>query len=147
MATPLLPPPTQLVQAIVCRNGVPDLPPGASYDSRQICPDQTMLPSLWLTQKLAPEKLISRWLTILPDGDRPGRIELVVDAQRWNQLGYLERYALIEQFGRTAAQAGYDLRLFNRFSQALGSYRCRPPEPGQDQPRCRLRLEGSARVP
>jgi len=147
MVMPLLPPPTQLVQAVVCRDGVPLLPPGASFDNRRICPDQTMVPSLWLDQSLAPEKLISRWLTILPDGDRPGQIELVVDAQRWNQLSYLERYAVIEQFGRTAARAGYELRLFNRFSQALGSYRCLPPTAVQEPPRCRLRLEGSTRVP
>jgi hypothetical protein len=83
------------------------------------------MPSLWWTQDQLPNKLVTNWLAY----PQKKRIDVVVNAQFWNNLEYLERYQLINRYGLVARRYGYNVRIFNlKFSetQPIVAYTCAP---------------------
>ncbi len=60
------------------------------------------LPSLWWTNEQFPAKLVTNWIA-----DRTEKqIYLLINAQYWNVLDYIDRYRLVDQFVRVAQGYG-----------------------------------------
>lgn len=85
---------------------------------------QTQLtdPSLWWGADRFGEKLLETWLAY----PQQKRIDLVVNAQFWGLLDYLERYEFINHMGAIARSSHYNLRVFDRQQPdlVLGAYTC-----------------------
>jgi hypothetical protein len=118
------------------------------------------VPSLWWTRDQFAarvsfgHKLIQRWLACrLPSPNLPaqdcqspvnfaGRVDMVVNAQLWSLLDYLERYEFVNQFGMAASACGYNLYIFSnevlRQPTLLADYVCQF-QPEQQQRSCQLR--------
>ena len=90
---------------------------------------QLTVPSLWwLRDQLADQEtygnnLLENWLAY-PSSGRPGRVDLVVNRQLWSLLDYLDRYAFIHRFGKTARDYGYNVRVFDGQATFLGASTC-----------------------
>ncbi|MFE4107751.1 hypothetical protein [Almyronema epifaneia] len=74
-------------------------------------------PSLWWQQEqtstsLGAPQLLNTWVAFRGSPQQPRRIDLVVNAQIWEALSYLEHYVLVNQFGTSAKSFGYNLRVF-----------------------------------
>jgi hypothetical protein len=91
-------------------------------------------PSLWWTQEQFGEGIIQNWFAFPSTEGRLGRVDLLVNQDVWNDTDYLNRYVLINQFGTTAQQFGYNTRVFNPNGELLGAYIC------QDKVDCRIFL-------
>jgi hypothetical protein len=78
------------------------------------------LPSLWWTRDQTRSKVVSNWIA-----DRTQKqIYLLINAQYWNILDYIDRYALIDKFGRVSRDYGYNLRLCTERKIVLAEYQC-----------------------
>jgi hypothetical protein len=108
------------------------------------CQQGLTLPSLWWTQEQFaaqgqnyPEytKLVQNWLTYLPQGNQPGRVDFVLELQRWSTMDYFKRYEFLTVFGGAAQRFGYNLRAFSFRGEFLGAYTC-------SNQRCTVDLEG-----
>ncbi|WP_353258667.1 hypothetical protein [Prochlorothrix hollandica] len=114
-----------------------------------ICQNGLTPPSLWWMQEQFEaqssqyKKLVSTWLTYLPQDDRQGRVDLVVNLQRWSIMDYFNRYEFIQAFGGEASRAGYNTRVFNLRGEFLGAYTCAKQELVSSDPGI---LEGDAGV-
>ncbi len=90
---------------------------------------QLTVPSLWwLRDQLADQEtygnnLLENWLAY-PNNGRPGRVDLVVNRQLWSLLDYLDRYAFIHRFGKTARDYGYNVRVFDGQATLVGASTC-----------------------
>jgi hypothetical protein len=88
------------------------------------------IPSLWWTedqhasQDPSEAKLVENWLAYPLTTDEPGRVDVVVNRQLWSLLDYLERYEFINEFGNSARDFGYNLRVFDNRAKLLGAYTC-----------------------
>ena len=88
------------------------------------------VPSLWWRQEQTDSdaaygsKLIVNWLAYPNNGNRPGRVDLVVNRQFWSLLDYLDRYAFIHAFGKAARDYGYNVRVFDGRATLLGASTC-----------------------
>ena len=88
------------------------------------------LPSLWWLQEQTANdaaygsKLLANWLAYPSNGNRPGRVDLVVNRQFWSLLDYLDRYAFIHLFGEAARDYGYNVRIFDGQATLLGASTC-----------------------
>ena len=88
------------------------------------------VPSLWwLKAQTASDeaygsKLLVNWLAYPSNGNRPGRVDLVVNRQFWSLLDYLDRYAFIHLFGEAARDYGYNVRVFDGQATLLGASTC-----------------------
>ena len=88
------------------------------------------IPSLWWRQEQTASddaygsKLIVNWLAYPSNGDRPGRVDLVVNRQFWSLLDYLDRYAFIHAFSKAARDYGYNVRVFDGQATFLGASTC-----------------------
>ena len=78
-------------------------------------------PSLWWSRDIITAALrslrsapqwIEAWIAYLGSEAQPRRVDVVVNPQIWNQLNYLERYAVLNQFGYVAKSYGYSTRFF-----------------------------------
>lgn len=103
--------------------------PNAALDPKIGTPDQinpTGLtpPSLWWKYEQFGEDLLRYWLSYPAEGETPGRVDLVVDQQIWSSYNYVQRYAFVNQFGTTAKDFGYNLRVFNPQGVLLGAQIC-----------------------
>ena len=103
--------------------------PNAQLDPSIITPDrvsQTGLtpPSLWWTRQQFGGNLLSYWLAYPSQDTTPGRVDLIVDQQVWGSYNYLQRYAFMNQFGTTAKEFRYNLRVFNLQGELLGAQIC-----------------------
>jgi hypothetical protein len=81
------------------------------------------MPSLWWTQEQLPKKLVLNWL-VYPEEKR---IDLIVNPQFWNNLEYIDRYQLINNYGSVARRYDYNVRIFNlKFSEVkpIVAYTC-----------------------
>jgi hypothetical protein len=126
---------------IVCPNGWPDFPPETVISHQTICPFGLMLPSLWLEASWAPPQVLLGWLTTIRSSTAAGWVDLVVDADNWAQLGYLDRFQFLSRFGRTATQEQYNVRLFTIEGEPLGSFICRfDSEPARPRD-CQVELD------
>ncbi|MEM8543048.1 MAG: hypothetical protein AAGF66_03525 [Cyanobacteria bacterium P01_H01_bin.119] len=56
--------------------------------------------------------VIETWLAYRDADQTPIRVDLVLNNRVWNQLSYIERYALVEEFGLSTQAYGYNLRVF-----------------------------------
>jgi hypothetical protein len=134
-----------------CFRNFADLAPGTVLTSQTICPASLTLPSLWWTKEQfeakSPNynKLVSDWLTYLPVPRQPGRVDLIVDAQRWSLMDYFSRYQFVNTFGSSAYGFGYNTRVFNLRGEILGAYTCNfavSVQQGQ-APYCQIQLESA----
>lgn len=89
-------------------------------------PSQTGLtvPSLWWAKEQFGGKLLYSWIAYAKENDTPSHIDLLVNQEAWNLLNYLDRYAFVNQFGFTASDYGYNLRIFDRQENLLATYTC-----------------------
>ena len=108
----------------VCLQSEAKLPRGITITNQTICPLGIMQPDLWLTRDLYARDLDPQWLVQLKQPDQPGRVDLVVRTAEWSNRSYFGRYRFLMIFGRVTSEAGYNLRIFNRAGQRLGSYTC-----------------------
>lgn len=119
-----------------------------TLDSSVITPDrinQTGLtpPSLWWMQEqiqnldwvsegAAPgcpadqfsRSLLNYWLVYPGAENQPRRVDLLVDRDIWVTCNYLQRYVLVQRFGRAAQDFGYSTRVFNLQGELLAAYIC-----------------------
>jgi hypothetical protein len=68
--------------------------------------------------------LLNYWLAYPGAENQPRRVDLLVDRDVWISCNYLQRYVLINRFGRTAQDFGYSTRVFNLQGELLGAYLC-----------------------
>lgn len=92
----------------------------------------TTQPSLWwnrdsIPARLGGHRLVESWLAYQRRQFSTGTIDLVVSPQFWRELTLPERYGMLVQFGQTAEELGYHLRLLddNGYTARLvGVYAC-----------------------
>ena len=90
----------------------------------QISPTGLTPPSLWWTREQFGSSLVNYWLAYPSQDVLPGRVDLIVDSQIWNTYNYLQRYAFMNQFGTTAKEFRYNMRVFNPQGELLGAHIC-----------------------
>lgn len=83
-------------------------------------PNGTTIPSLWWTNEQFSTKLVTNWIA----NQKQKQIYLLVNAQSWNILDYVDRYRTIDRFGRAAHDYGYNLKICNGQKVALADYTC-----------------------
>ena len=87
------------------------------------------LPSLWWSRDQVVAavggltQFIETWIAFRGSEEQPRRVDVVVNPQIWNRLNYLERYAVLNQFGSAAKSYGYSTRFF-RGLDLTGAYIC-----------------------
>ncbi len=69
-------------------------------------------------------QLLATWAAYDRVSNTPQRVDLLVDPQVWNTCNYLQRYTLLNQFGTTAKDFGYNTRVFDTQGDLLGAYIC-----------------------
>jgi hypothetical protein len=96
-----------------------------------ISQERMSVPSLWWAKEKIDTyqgKLIDNWLAY----PYQKRIDLIVNWQIWDVLDYLQKYALVNDYGMVARSYGYNLRVFDRQSNCLALYyyddRSTPPQ-------------------
>lgn len=82
-------------------------------------------PSLWWVYEQFGEGILQNWFAFPDEEGTSERVDLLVNEDIWNDTNYLDRYVFIHQFGTTAQQFGYNLRVFNPNGELLGAYYCR----------------------
>ncbi|PSN17144.1 hypothetical protein C7271_19275 [filamentous cyanobacterium CCP5] len=103
----------------------------AAFDSSPSDVELT-LPSLWwirdqLPRRLGRRRLVLSWAAYRLKPSSSQMVDVYLDSQIWNVLNAYEHYAVLNQFGRAAKEAGYQLRLFRgqgRGAQLMGLYLC-----------------------
>jgi hypothetical protein len=119
------------------------------------------IPSLWWTRDLLVAtkpyfnpKLIEGWLVCAPGvqaqsgrvcklaPQRPGRVDMLVNAQLWSVLDYLHRYEFLNRLGTAASECGYNIYVFSTESKLLSDYTCQFPDRPND---CTLRTDPSGK--
>ncbi|XGV98235.1 MAG: hypothetical protein ACAF41_04730 [Leptolyngbya sp. BL-A-14] len=104
--------------------------PAYVVTATRISPTKLSIPSLWwLQEQIANEEtyggnLLDNWLAYPNSGNRPGRVDLVVNRQSWSLLDYLDRYAFIHAFGEAGRDFGYNVRVFDGQATLLGASTC-----------------------
>lgn len=68
--------------------------------------------------------LLNYWLAYPGGENQPRRVDLLVDRDVWITCNYLQRYVLINRFGRAAQDFGFSTRVFNLQGELLGAYIC-----------------------
>jgi hypothetical protein len=78
------------------------------------------IPSLWWTSEQSPTRLVSNWIA----NRSQQQIYLLVNNNYWNAMDYVERYRILNRFGRVARDYGYDLKICNLQKTTLAGYSC-----------------------
>jgi hypothetical protein len=114
------------VIAICLLNGEqPRTDEGAISTDQTPSPENFSVPSLWWPQQqlgdAINERLVDSWRAYAnsannlnnatPEIDVP-HVDVVINGQLWPSLNYLERYSLMSQFGQSAQDYDYQLRVF-----------------------------------
>lgn len=90
---------------------------------------QLTIPSLWYTRDQISEQfnplLVENWLAYPDAATAVRRVDIVVNAQPWSLLDYMERYTVLNQFGTAARDYLYSVRIFNTERDFLGAYFCK----------------------
>lgn len=95
--------------------------------------DTTMsIPSLWYNRdqmpgRLGGRRLINSWTAYRMNNSDMAVVDVVINAQYWSVLNYLEQYGVLNHLGNSAKDYGYNLRvyrgaIYNR--ELLGLYVC-----------------------
>jgi hypothetical protein len=123
---------------------------------RDIKPEGVTIPSLWwtrdqlLTKNYFNPKLIEGWLVCdagvqtadaricTLSGQRPGRVDVLINTQLWSVLDYLNRYELLYRLGTATSECGYNVYLYDTEAKLIGDYTCKFPDRPQD---CTLRTD------
>ncbi|MGA1474220.1 MAG: hypothetical protein ACO4AI_03420 [Prochlorothrix sp.] len=137
-----------------CAGTADRLDPNLILTPETICQQGLTPPSLWWIREQfeaqSPEyaKLLTTWLTYLPQADRPGRGGLVVNLQRWSVMDYFSRYEFLHVFGGEASRSGYNTRVFNLRGEFLGSYTCtmEADTPRVDPDYCHIAINRVGRI-
>ena len=112
-------------------------------------------PSLWWAKEQFADRdkkfgnqLIETWAAYEGQAGQMGRVDFFVNRQLWTQLGYVERYTFIHEFGTVANGYGYNVRVFNDRQEFLASYTCnaKPTDPSQPAPACDTILDSSGKA-
>jgi hypothetical protein len=96
------------------------------------------LPSLWWVKDQFAHKeplavkLLQNWRAYPGSSQQPGRIDLLVNRQFWSLLDYVERYTFLNEFGATAREYGYNIRVLDSnealrrepLAEPIASYIC-----------------------
>lgn len=77
-------------------------------------------PSLWWTSEQLPPKLVTNWIA----NNSQKQIYLLVNAQSWSGLDYINRYRTVDRFGHAARGYGYNLKICTSQKIALAEYTC-----------------------
>lgn len=100
-------------------NQQPRTDDGAIATDDNPSPEHFTIPSLWWQERqigdAINDRLIDSWSAYGNSGhndDPPPHVDVVVNNQIWPILNYLERYSMIAQFGESAKDYGYQLRIF-----------------------------------
>lgn len=84
-------------------------------------PQGMTLPSLWWpSEQFSSKKLVKNWIA----NRSQKQIYLLVGAQSWHILDYIDRYRTIDRFGRVAQSYGYNLKICDSQKIALARYTC-----------------------
>jgi hypothetical protein len=84
-------------------------------------PQGMTLPSLWWpSEQFSSKKLVKNWIA----NRSQKQIYLLVGAQSWHLLDYIDRYRTIDRFGRVAQSYGYNLKICDSQKIALARYTC-----------------------
>jgi len=110
-----------------------------SSDSRHASAEAMTLPSLWwnrdsLTPQLGGRRLVMSWISYEIDNSSRHVVDVRVNPQIWAALSFNERFAVLNQFGTSARNFGYDLRFFHgssRNQRLAGVYACEAAAPSQ----------------
>ncbi len=89
-------------------------------------------PSLWwnrdsIPARLGGHRLVESWLAYQRQQSSASIIDVIISPQFWGGLTLPERYGVLNQFGHTAQQLGYHLRLLDNNGYAarlVGIYAC-----------------------
>jgi hypothetical protein len=111
-----------------------------SSNSRLASAEAMTLPSLWwnrdsLTPQLGGRRLVQSWISYQIKDSSTAVVDVMVNPQMWSVLTYNERFAVLNQFGTSARDFGYNLRFFQgnaRNYRMVGLYVCEfnaPPGP------------------
>jgi hypothetical protein len=131
--------------------------PNEPLDPRIGTPDQISQtgltpPSLWWKREQFDQNLLTYWLAYPAEAEIPGRVDLIVDQQLWGSYNYLQRYRFMNQFGTTARDFGYNMRVFNLQGELLGAHICQfngqfnsQPDAQNREPNCNIFLNPSGR--
>jgi hypothetical protein len=103
-----------------------------SSDSRQASAETMTLPSLWwnrdsLTPQLGGRRLVMSWIAYEISDSGRQVVDVMINPQIWSVLTFNERFAVLNQFGTSARNFGYDLRFFHgsaRNQRLAGIYAC-----------------------
>lgn len=103
-----------------------------SSDSRQASAETMTLPSLWwnrdsLTPQLGGRRLVMSWISYEISDSGRQVVDVMINPQIWSVLTFHERFAVLNQFGTSARNFGYDLRFFHgsvRNQRLAGIYAC-----------------------
>jgi len=92
--------------------------------SRLANQERSTIPSLWWAQSQFGDSLLTDWLAYPGSDGTPQRVDLVVNAQAWSIYTYVERYTFVNHLGTSAADYGYNSRVFNPQGELLAAYIC-----------------------
>lgn len=108
------------LDSVLLNNKLND-PPNNIIKANNISETGLTIPSLWWTKEQFDPfggKMVENWLAYKDEK----RIDLIVNAQLWSILDYLDRYRFVDNFGNAARHYGYNLRIFNRQKNCLALY-------------------------
>jgi hypothetical protein len=97
------------------------------------------LPSLWWTNEQFPTKLVTNWIA----NRQQKQVYLLINAQYWGLLDYIDRYRTTDQFGRVAQSYGYNLKLCSSQKIVLARYSCDSLVDRRDLPNCQIWLNAT----
>ena len=82
------------------------------------------IPSLWWAEEQFGGSLLIDWLAYPGTDGTPKRVDLAVNAQVWSIYNYVERYTFVNHLGTSAADYGYNSRIFDTQGELLAAYIC-----------------------
>lgn len=109
------------------------------------------IPSLWWAEEQFGGSLLVDWLAYPGTDGTPKRVDLAVNSQVWSIYNYVERYTFVNHLGTSAADYGYNSRIFDTQGELLAAYICEfgagAPEVGAAViERCTVFLASDART-
>lgn len=82
------------------------------------------IPSLWWADEQFGGSLLMDWLAYPGADGTPKRVDLAVNPQVWSIYNYVERYTFVNHLGISAADYGYNSRVFDTQGKLLAAYIC-----------------------
>ncbi len=82
------------------------------------------IPSLWWADEQFGGSVLIDWLAYPGTDGTPKRVDLAVNSQVWSIYNYVERYTFVNHLGTSAADYGYNSRVFDTQGKLLAAYIC-----------------------